>query len=951
MTLIGENFPPPTGGMVQSLEPHIIAPNECAVAVDQVFHVPGELRSRGLFWADWNYNRSVGPAKVIVSSSFRALSPSGLVVKGGMGTNTKYLAINQDTITVADTWGSLSPPTDIGAHLAGITELYAWSAETTPQGVTLISGAPFKPDLHTPLTYMWAGSTRTAPGAVTGTVTYSTTSVSVTGVGTSFTTDTPAGTFLESGSNFIGIVKSVESNTALTLWDVPYNGVGGALATNAYALYTVRPRWSGGTITTRTTQTVAIGNGTRFAAFPTSTADQVAVFARNPNLNNTPTSTFLGFTQYDPATDNPLNFSFRTVGSATTTTALANTDGAYWFGYRRSGTDTSGTDPLYKSHVTQYANMYFYTAQALNTINEHRLYFSSKQHFADVDMSSSGSWINIPASRANPVVRIVGGRNCLMIFLRNDIYCLTGTSPENFVLSRVSGEVLLGPNAVCKLDNGVAWASVNGIFFFDGSAVKNLTERSFGNQFKNYHGVGTMYRQYGATVFDENSAQLSNAVLRIGKDYLFLSLNNAQRTRNAVRFPATSYSFTSASGVNEYIPVNIGIVVYLPTLAASIWTNMSMLDIFVDNEAAYFIMQAYIGTSSTNTTQAVAVLLDDLLDLTKFQYSDGGLSLADGYLGYHPNGAKPWSWGSTVDVTAATMYDLHNTLTTSSVSKRCLGGPYHGTLNMYEHRAKLTSLSGGAAVGSWTTDATFAGGGYIKENGPGIEQVISSAQSSGLVHGVEVYFPSFGSTGVTMLIKSGLFGWRITTAAGTALLESVGFTGDTSWTVSGVPVAILTMSAPCLLRAVLPLSTTGSKGIKVDPTLGCTIHWSMGEGGDKAFPQPYVQTKAVGVVGSQYWLRKLRMHYASTDVVGAHTISNNDGYRTVGPTWATTSFPSSGMTTKLEADIDIYTTQDIRIGRVAELWQFCLGLSRNTNNRFIWKTSQVFGKPRRSARN
>lgn len=950
MTLIGENFPPPTGGMVQSIEPHLLAPNECAVSVDQVFHIPGELRTRGLFWTDWNYDRSMGPSQTFVPTSFRALSPTGLVVKGGMGTNTKYLAINNDRIDVGNTFDTMSAAQNIAGHLAGAIELYAWSAETTPQGITLLTGAPFQPDTVNPVTYMWAGSTRTAPGVPAGTMTYSVTTTAVTGAGTAFLTDCPPGTFLESGGIFIGIVKSVESNTALTMWDVPANGVGGALATDAKALYEVRPRWSGGTITTRTTQAVAIGNGTRFNAFPTSTADQVAVFARNANLNNSAASTFLGFTQFDPATDNPLNFSFRTVGSAVTANAAASVDNAYWFGYRRSGTDVTGTEPLYKTQVTSYAGRYWYTAQAISTTNEHRLYFSGLQHFADVDMSSNGNWINIPASRSNPVIKIIGGRNCLMIFLRNDVYCITGTSPANFVLTRVSGEALIGPNALCRMGDGVAWTSVNGIFFFNGSAVKNLTERSFGNQFKNYHGVGTMYRQFRQTIFAENDAQMCNAVLRTASDYLILSLNNAQRTRNAVRFPATNYDFTSASGVNEFYPINPGIVVYLPTLAAGLWTNMCMLDMFSDNEAEYLVMLGhYASTVSVLGTQAV--LMDDLLDLTKFQYSDGGLSLKDSIRAYHPNGGKPWGWGTAPDFTALNYVDLTTDATTSTISRPTFGDAYDGVMNMYEHRAKLTKLDGSAAVGTWVADQTFAGGGYLEDTGSGIEQVISADESVGRTHALELYFPSFAGT-QTVLIKTHFFGYRISISAGTCTVEDIGFTAADSWTVSGVPTTVTSFVGPGMLRLMVNMSTNGVKGIKATSTTGLIAHWSLGTfGSTTTTPTPYVQTKAVGVAGSQYWLRKMRIHYASTGAVGVHTISNNDGYRTVGTGWLQTDLPSTGMTTKLDSEVDVYQTQDSRFGRVAELWQFCLGLDYSTNNRFIWKTSQVLGKARRQGRN
>jgi len=86
--------------------------------------------------------------------------------------------------------------------------------------------------------YIYGGSLKTAP-YTTGTVTLTNGSKTVTGAGTTFTTNVDAGMLIQRGNERVYVVASVDSNTQLTLRDA-YEGVTGAgVAYTAHNIYTI----------------------------------------------------------------------------------------------------------------------------------------------------------------------------------------------------------------------------------------------------------------------------------------------------------------------------------------------------------------------------------------------------------------------------------------------------------------------------------------------------------------------------------------------------------------------------------------------------------------------------------------------------------------------------------------------------------------------------------------
>lgn len=957
MTLIGENFPPPTGGMVQSIEPHMLAPHEAQIVVDAVFHFPGELRMRG----PWNEtlsgfdNNRVGVAGGYGSTGLGYYQPNGFMIVGGVGGIRRWLSIGgAGTLYVGDNFET--PNTTVGNILSVTFDVnaYAWSYEQTPAGITLISGAPYDPSTTDPLTLMWAGSARPYNSAINiaGTITTTATSTTVTGVGTSFTTEAPIGSFLFSGTRFIGVVQAVASDTSLTLMDVPYSGALAGVNATSSGIINLIPRIAGGMITTRTTQSAVTGSATNFQQIPAATT-WVSLFARSDagGASTTP-STFVGYSQYVTANDNPLGINTLTYGTTTPVNASSSQDIAYWFGYRQDNSHYTATNPLYKSLMTEYAGRYWYAVKD-------RLYFSSRNHFADVDMSSSGTWFNIPYSAQNPLVRIVGAKNALLLFYRNNVYAVYGTDVSNFSVQKIEAiESLMGPNTVCRVRDGLAWAGSHGIYLFS-SSIENVTARSFGPAFNEFHGVGTPYRRYAHKAFTATDTTMTNATLRFAHDYLFFSLNNAARTQNMIELPAsgTPSSVTSWLGrlAKKYI-YQPALVVYLPTRAAGIWSNTYIVDSIRENDSDYLLYyRTFNGTVSGSTylMWAENILNNDQSVYENYPGYDDNMVLI-------PNGTWPFGFGSVSLPTAES--DWCNDAFVDNIYGRF--GPWAegGAMGIYEMRSQFTqAMNGTAPVGTWVADNTFLGGGYLTPTAGAVD--IRIANGALPLTGKMCYTIQFkNNTGITMYFRSGgpTSGFRLTVSGGTATMESVTFSSSTSWSVGSVGSTAWTragLGTTWVLRLSETFTSTINGAYLAMSGSGLTtevIHMTWANDVTANLPAPTILTRAFTLANKTMWLRKLRLHGRVTNdsnpTVYVQAVSNDDNWFST-PTTTTNAGQTFNSSSGSEVDNTVFDTRTWFFGDRAQMWQFFISPVNSTvTYRFIWQFATLFYKSLRGGR-
>jgi hypothetical protein len=131
--------------------------------------------------------------------------------------------------------------------------------------------------------------------------------------------------------------------------------------------------------------------------------------------------------------------------------------------------------------TTTYAGYQWY-ADAGSVGNENRIVFSAYHDPESVDLSKDAAdSIIIPGSQQ--IRGIATSLAGLVVFLEDKTYIIRGNYRANFSLEELYPEGCLSAQSVVEYGGGVFWASKNGILFYDGASVRNLTETNLGSYY------------------------------------------------------------------------------------------------------------------------------------------------------------------------------------------------------------------------------------------------------------------------------------------------------------------------------------------------------------------------------------------------------------------------------------------------------------------------------------
>lgn len=84
--------------------------------------------------------------------------------------------------------------------------------------------------------------------------------------------------------------------------------------------------------------------------------------------------------------------------------------------------------------------------------------------------------ITIDQDSSDPGVGLAVSRTGLIIFRRNSVWLMRGTTPANFSMVQISGDVgCLDPRSIVQTDNGIYFMSLKGLMLTDGSKVQNIS--------------------------------------------------------------------------------------------------------------------------------------------------------------------------------------------------------------------------------------------------------------------------------------------------------------------------------------------------------------------------------------------------------------------------------------------------------------------------------------------
>lgn len=317
---------------------------------------------------------------------------------------------------------------------------------------------------------LWRGANKAAYSS--GTLTVVRGDTAVTGSGTLWSTNTAPGAFLFNNSNqFIGVVKSVDSNTALTL-EAPALD---SLIAESYTLKSIRglnPRVTTGAITVDSadsTNTV-LGSFTKFAdqGLGSGTWD----IYRKVDL------TYIG--TVNTVTDN----------STLTLTAAAGVsmDNEDYVAIHRDGTYSLTPDVGFITAT--YANRQFYankgTLSSQGKDQTARIWYSDLGDPEALDLTEgTGNYIEITsqAGASNSIKQIVATQNSMLIFKENETFALYGTSPAQWQVRKLADDGVLSGMSVMPYEGGALWVGKLGIYFYDGVQVRNLANDKLGDYF------------------------------------------------------------------------------------------------------------------------------------------------------------------------------------------------------------------------------------------------------------------------------------------------------------------------------------------------------------------------------------------------------------------------------------------------------------------------------------
>lgn len=482
MPVSAQTFPPAPGGMNVALAPQEIDDTEAQYLQDGLLDLPGVARRRGPVTAPIGGPTALprpGTGLVITIDPAGAVKYAALSGTGANG----YLTVWSDDLsaTVDLSWPH-ALPTD---PASGASSAYRLVSATPGAGGGTWIGTASDYGATNPLQALafWHGGNKA--DYATGTISFTRGSTTVTGAGTAWlanatpgmflfanTDDAGAGTFTDT---LIGTVLSVNSDTSITLTKpAPYSGSAG----RAYTLRSIRgfiPKVVKGRITCDTGSTTVSGGNTKFQA--------QGLGSGTWNLYRASDLAWIGKVSAVSS-----DISLTLAANA----AISMADDAYvairgdWTANDKSISITLSTSKV--GWITaSYAERQWFFANGAQFDKTFRGWFADSSDPEAVDLSEDGNWIPISSTSdtPEPIRGAVPTYNAVLVMKDSETFAIYGTSPDDFSAKKLEDDGALSTMVIQPYGGGAVWAGRNGVYFYDGVQVLNLTERKFGDVYKN----------------------------------------------------------------------------------------------------------------------------------------------------------------------------------------------------------------------------------------------------------------------------------------------------------------------------------------------------------------------------------------------------------------------------------------------------------------------------------
>jgi hypothetical protein len=291
-----------------------------------------------------------------------------------------------------------------------------------------------------------------------------------------FTANVVPGMFLltSGGAEFVGIVASVTSDTALVLEEPALHAIAATGARfDPYMGWF--PRVQKGVASVASANTSVTGANTKWKDQGVTSGHRL--YRASDNL-------YIG-----------------TVTSVTSNTALTLTAGAavalveddhfLIASAPDNGVSTLGTGNKVGFLNATYAEVQWYANRGITADQSgefvNRLWFSDSADPMAVDLSTvDGDFIPVSSGKeANtPIKAIIPAYNSLMVLKERETFALFGNNPDNFEVRKIAEDGTLSTMSAVPYESGVLWAGREGIYYWDGVEAVNIVEDTLG---KYYH--------------------------------------------------------------------------------------------------------------------------------------------------------------------------------------------------------------------------------------------------------------------------------------------------------------------------------------------------------------------------------------------------------------------------------------------------------------------------------
>jgi len=470
-SLQAQTFDGLPGGMNLAQPAHTLEDTEARYLQDSLLDYPGLVRRRGPVKAASGFPTFAKKGCGIVGT----ITPAGTYRVGvlvGDGATGQFQMLSDDfTTSTTYDWNGTLPQ----------APYYAVDAKPTLLGGSTIgTSSQYNSASPTQTLVFWRGGNKV--DYATGTISFTLGSRTVTGTGTSWTANLSSGMYIfantsdASRGNFtltlIGVVKSVESNTSLTLLDVA-NYTSATQTYNATSVRGMQYRIVKGRITTTTAAATVTGANTKFISQ-----------ALNTGTWNIYRASDMGWVGKVTSVSNEISATL----TANAALALNNEKFVAIRGDGDWARSTMGSDNKVGFLNAFYAGRQWYANNGRALTRTSRVWFSDTGDPEGLDLSAfDGDFFDVSSSVGTdtPIKALVPAYNGLLVIKENETYAITGSSPTTFSIKKIQDDGTLSGMSAQPYGGGVIWAGVDGIYFYDGISVSNLSSEKLGDYYKN----------------------------------------------------------------------------------------------------------------------------------------------------------------------------------------------------------------------------------------------------------------------------------------------------------------------------------------------------------------------------------------------------------------------------------------------------------------------------------